>query len=418
MRASGTRTFLVLVLCSLFHPSAGARGQEVVRRVSLAQALEAFAENSFALKIARSETAELTGAARQSRAYSNPALSFARDDLGREAEQYWEESLVFVQQVEWPFRTAARGRAATHAIGAGAARLRADSIELAFEVREAYALAWYAEEAELILRQTASLIQRVAEDAETRLDAGDISAYEARRLRLERVQAEQETAEAAFAARDARRRLAALIAPGTGTEEIGPSEGLVRVPPMVTRENAVQALPGRPDLEAAAMELDAALAGVKIADTYWVPEPTLGLGYRHQLDGFAGASIGVDLPLPLFDRGKGAREEAAAQRSAAAYRLDLRRRLAQYDLVAASDRHAASRTRLEAVAADLLADGEALLSAATAAYGENEMTLLELLDAASAFQNAQLSALSLRSEAWIAYYDLLRAMGEAPEDER
>jgi len=56
--------------------------------------------------------------------------------------------------------------------------------------------------------------------------------------------------------------------------------------------------------------------------------------------------------------------------------------------------------------------------AATAAYAEQEMTLLELLDAAGAFQNAQLSALSLRSEAWIAYYDLLRAMGGTPEVEQ
>ena len=418
MRKSGTRTLLVLVFWSLFLPPPAVLGQDMVRRVSLAEALEAFVENSLALKIARSETAELAGAARQSRAYFNPGFSFGRDDLGRESEEYWEETFLLVQQVEWPARTAARGRAATHAIGAGAARFRADSIGLAFEVREAYAQAWLAEEAELIVRQTASVIQAVAEDAEIRLEEGDISAYEARRLRLERVQAEQEMAEAALQARHARRMLAALIAPGTGTGEIGPAEGLDGVPPMVTREAALSTLPGRPDLEAAAKELDAARAGVEIAETNWVPDPTFGLGYRHQLDGFAGASIAVDLPLPLFDRGTGTRLEAAAQSSAAAYRLDLRRRVAQYDLLAASDRYASSRGRLEAAAADLLADGEALLSSATAAYSENEMTLVELLDAASAFRDANLSALSLRSEAWIAYYDLHRAMGSAPEDER
>ena len=416
MRMSGTRTFVVLVLCCLFR-SPLALAQDAVRRVSLAEALQAFAENSLELKIFRSETAGLAGAARQSRAYFNPEFSFARDDLGHEAEKYWEETFHLVQQVEWPSRTGARGRAATHAIGAGAARLRADSIELAFGVREAYVRAWFAEEAEAIVRQTASVIQGVAEDAEIRLEAGDISAFEARRLRLERVQAEQAMAEAALRARDARRALAALIAPGTGMEEIGPSEGLEGVPPMLTRDAALRALPGRPDLEAAARELDAARAGMKIAGTYWVPDPTLGVGYRHHKDGFAGASIGVDVPLPLFDRGTGTREEAAAESSAASYRLELRRRLAEYDLVATSDRYASRRALLQAAAAGLVADGEALLSAATAAYAENEMTLLELLDAASAFQNAQLGALSLSSEAWIAYYDLLRAMGGAPEDE-
>ena len=178
------------------------------------------------------------------------------------------------------------------------------------------------------------------------------------------------------------------------------------------------ALDGRPDVEAAASEADAARAGADLARTYWVPAPNLGFGYRHHDDGFGGATIGLELPLPLFDRGSGTREEAAAQSSAAAYRLELRRELARYDALAASDRHASSRARLEAAAEGLRADGEALLASATAAYAEHEMTLLELLDAAGAFQTAQLSSLSLASEAWVSYYDLLRAMGSAPEDER
>ena len=416
MPTAGARTLLGLVLGSLFLLPPAVNGQDAVRRVSLAQALVEFGQNSLALKIARSETARITGAARQSRAYANPAFSFGRDDLGHEDDKFWEETFLLSQPVEWPGRTAARAQAATYAIGAGAARFRADSIELAFEVREAYVQAWFAEQAERIVRQTASVIQGVAEDAEFRLEAGDISAFETLRLRLERVQAEQDVAEAALRSRDARRKLATLIAAGTGTEEVGPSEEVVGVPPMLTREAALQTLPGRPDLEAAARELDAARAGEEVAATYAIPEPTLGLGYRHHLDGFGGASIALDLPLPLFDRGSGTRAEAAAYSSAAAYRLDLRRQLARFDLATASDRYASRRARLEAVAAGQLADGETLLSAATAAYAELEMSLLELLDAASAFQNAQLSALSLRSEAWIAYYDLLRAMGGGLED--
>ena len=389
-----------------------------MRRVSLAEALEAFAANSLALRIARSEAASRMGSARQSRAYFNPAFSFERDDLSHNEETAWEETFQLLQQVEWPGRTSARARAATHTIRAGAARLRADSIDLAFGVREAYVLAWHAEEAESIVRRTASVIQSVAEDAEVRLEAGDISAYEARRLRLARVEAEQELAGAVLRARAARRSLAVLIEPGTGTQEIGPSEGLDGMPPMVSRETALAAMGGRPDLEAAASELDAARADADVAETYWVPDPSFGVGYRHHHDGFGGASLALDFPLPLFDRGSGTREEAAAHSSAAAYRLELRREMARIDVLAASDRHASNRARLEAAAPGLRADGEALLASATAAYAEHEMTLLELLDAAGAFQAAQLSALSLATDAWVSYYDLLRATGSAPEDER
>ena len=247
---SGAQPLPVLVACALLlslSPLAAA-GQDAVRRVSLAEALESLATNSLALKIARSETAEATGAARQSRAYSNPALSVGRDDLSHQDEKVWEETFLLTQQVEWPARTAARARAARHTIGAGTARLRADSISLAFEVREAYVQAWLAEETESLVQRAASVIRSVADDAEIRLAAGDISAYEARRLRLERVQIELELQEAGLGARDARRRLAVLVVPGTGAEEVGPSEGLTGVPPLITREAAMAALPERPDV--------------------------------------------------------------------------------------------------------------------------------------------------------------------------
>ena len=42
------------------------------------------------------------------------------------------------------------------------------------------------------------------------------------------------------------------------------------------------------------------------------------------------------------------------------------------------------------------------------------MSLLELLDAAEAFRESQIMESQLKSEHWIRYYDLERAMGGAP----
>jgi hypothetical protein len=171
MRQSRAPSSPALVLCGVLLAPSAAVGQETVRRVSLAEAVEAFAGNSLELKIARSETAGLMGMVRQSRAYFNPEFSFERDDLSHNEEKAWEESFQLHQQVEWPGRTTARARAARHAIRAGAARFRADSVALAYEVREAYVRAWFAEEAESIVRRTVSVIQSVEEDAEVRLEA-------------------------------------------------------------------------------------------------------------------------------------------------------------------------------------------------------------------------------------------------------
>ena len=67
MKNPVARSSPVLVLCGILLAAPPAFGQEAMRRVSLAEALEEFAENSLALKIARSEAAGLIGAARQSR---------------------------------------------------------------------------------------------------------------------------------------------------------------------------------------------------------------------------------------------------------------------------------------------------------------------------------------------------------------
>ena len=390
--------------------------QDGVQRVTLAEALQAFAENSLELMIARSEATAVAEAARQSRAYANPEFAFGRDDLHNDGDRTWEETLHLTQSVEWPGRTAARRRAAAHVILAGTAKLRTDSVMLAFGVREAYARAWFAEEAVDVEQQTAAVIGRVSEDAEARLEAGDISAFEARRLRLARARAEQDVVEAELRARHARLALANLIAPASGTKEIGPSEGLDGMPTLVSREAALGTRARRPDILAAEEELNAARAALQVAELAWVPDPSLQLGYRRHHDGTAGVSIGVAVPLPLFDRGTGGRREAAAATSAASYRLELKRRLAEQDLLATSDRYSSLRTLLGS-AADLVDDGGALLYAATAAYSEHEMNLLELLDAADAFRNSRMRSLSRRVDTWIAYFDLLRAMGGDLENE-
>ncbi len=386
-------------------------GQDGIRRVTLAAALEAFAANSLALRIARDEAAEIAGRARQYRSYANPVISLVREDLSQSGENYWETTAGLMQRIEWPGRTTARGQAARHTISGAGARFRANSLQLVFTVREVYVGAWLAEEAERTTGQAAEMIYAVTRAAEQRFEAGDISGYETRRLRLGRIQAEKDEADAQLRTRAARRLLSSLVFPEAALHEMGPADAIVGVPPAIVPETALDALSRRPDLEAASRELDAARAEHTVAMLGWVPDPTLSLAYKEHADGFRGATVGVDLPLPIFNQAGGARDEAAARESVATSSLGLVRRQAELDLVSASDRYSVARERLQATGDGIMAEAEALLAAARVAYDEGEMTLVEFLDAAGAFRDARLSALTLRAEAWIAYYNLLRAMG-------
>ncbi len=407
----------ILVLGAVLFPYEGALAQSAVRRVTMAEAIEAFGSSSLALRTARAEADEAVGLARQYRSYANPAFSLVHESLGGSENEYWETIAGVSQRVEWPRLTASRSRVAAHMVNVAAARFRADSVRLAFEVREAYVTAWLAEKTEETRREDADVIRMVAAAADTRLEAGDISRYEARRLRLLAAEAEREVSDAAIEARAARRKLALLIAPDAGLHEAGPAVELTGLPPVIAPEAALAALGERPDLEAASRDLDAARARSQVAMAAWVPGPTLSLGYKDQRGGLSGAALSVDVPMPVFDRGAGDRYGASARARAAAHGLELARRLAEIDLMTAADRYASNRANLAAMGDDLLAHADFVLSAARVAYAEGQMNQTDLVDAANAYQDARISAFSLRAAAWIAYYDLLRAMAQAPGEE-
>jgi len=391
---------------------------QVTERISMDEAIGLFAENSLALRIARADAEEIQGIARQSKSYFNPALTVVHETLGRGEDDYWETTVGLEQTIEWPGRTTARGRAARYTAGAAGAEFRADSLRLAFDVRAAYAATWAAEAGEAVLKGTAEVIAGVAEDAERRLEEGDISGYDARRLRLERIRIEGDVLSAALASGAARRHLATLVLGDSEITEIGPADPLLGIPPEVPPDAALSSVAGRPDIEAATGALEAARASVSAAANGWITDPTFLLGYKDQADGFSGAALTVALPLPLFDRRGGAADGARARQSAASASLDLRTREARTDVLSASDRYEVTRQRLGRIGDDLVDEAQALLTAAGAAYDEGEMSLLELLDAARAFRDTRLTAVSLTADTWIAYYDLLRAMGRAPEEDR
>lgn len=408
-----TLTVVFLVLGASCAPLAA----QEVRRVSLEEAVALFHEHGLPLRIARAERAAAVGEARQARAYPNPRATSTREELDRADAAYWEQVIGLEQRIEWPGRTAARFRAADRRVDAARARFRADSVRLTFAVRRAYAEAWGEEQTLAALERAAGPIRQAAGAAERRYGEGDISGYRLRRLQLERARLEQALAEARLDAAAARRRLATLVLLDEAGGQLGPADPLTGRPPPIELEAALVMGGERFDLEAAAREAEATRAEGRAASLDWIPDPTLSAGYKDQSDGFSGLALGVALPLPLFDRGGGAAAAAEARHDAALARLELRRREARDDVLAAHERYAAARERLEAWGEGLADRSAAVLESARVAYEEGEMSLIELLDAAEAYRAARVLAVELRAGIWIAYFDLLRAMG-ATEVER
>lgn len=396
-------------------PARGPHGDTLPAVVGPEEALALFREHSLELRAARAEYRAAAGRATQEAAYPNPAVSLLREDLSRGAEEYSENTFSLQQTLEWPGRTVARSRVSDRATAAARSRFRSDSLRLELGVRRSYLAAAESDRRVEVLARVAAVFREAVDDGEARRAEGDISGYELRRLKLERARLEQRLAAARIERNATRRELAARILPGSDTVAVatrGLPEGR---PPEVEREAALAEGLQRPGVAAGRQALQAADAEASAARLRRIPDLVLTGGYKSQADDFDGAVLGVSLRIPVLDRKGGAVQAAEARRTAAAARLDLRRRQARNDVLRALDRYRSARRRSRIVGEELLAPAGELLAIARTAYAAGEMELVELLDGADAYLTSRLTALRIRGELWLAWHELERAMGRAPE---
>jgi cobalt-zinc-cadmium efflux system outer membrane protein len=382
-----------------------------LRTVGLREALRLFRENNLSLRRARSEARALQGHARQAKAYPNPSLQATHEPLWRDGESQSETYLNLSQELEWSGRSA-RIAAAKKTATAARARTAADSARLALQVTEAYVEAATAETRRRRLEQVTRVFRQADSSMAEQRREGDASGYAARRIRLERARYEQRLAAARLEARSTRRQLALLILPEEAP--LVAAEPLPeRRPSSISRGDALRmALRDRPELRRRQLEVEAQTAALRSARREAWPDPSVTAGYKRQSDGFEGAFLGVGIPLPFFDRNRGAAEAESARLQAAQTQQDLARRQIRGEVRRAYAAYRSARRQTQLLGDDLLRGTGDLLRIAQTSYGEGEMSLVELLDAADAYRDARLRSVDLRADIWTRYFRLLRAMGQ------
>lgn len=392
--------------------SAGARlpAMDSLRTVGLGEALRLFSENNLSLRRARSEVRALRGEARQEARYPNPRLQATHEPLRGNGTRQSETYLNLSQRIEWSGRSA-RIQAAEETAAAARARVKADSARLALQVAEVYVQAAAVETRLRRLQQVTRVFRRADSSMAERRGEGDVSGYAVRRIEIERARYEQRLAAARLEARNARRQLALFILPDQAPAVA--ADSLPRaLPPRISKPNALDiAFRRRPELRRWRSEIDAQRAAVQAARREAWPDPSVTAGYKRQSNGFEGAFLGVALPLPLFDRNQGNAEAASARLSAAQTQQALVRREIRTEVRRAHSAYVAARRQSRLVGDELLAGAGDLLDIAQTSYGEGEMSLVELLDAADAYRDARLTTIDLRADLWRRYFGLLRAMG-------
>lgn len=383
---------------------------DTLRTVDLDGALRLFRANNLSLRRARAEVQALRGEAQQSAAYPNPRLQATHEPLWRNGTRVSETYLNVTQPIAWSGR-AARIEARRQQVDAVRARAQSDSLRLAADVATAYVDAAAATLRRRRLEQVTRVFRRADSSFAAREAEGKASGYARRRVRLERARYEQRLAAARLEVRSARERLALLILPDA-VSVVG-TRGLPdAMPPRISRREAQRtARRQRPELERWRAEVEAQESAVTAARREAWPDPSVTAGYKQQSDGFEGAFLGLSLPLPLFDRNRGAAQAEAARLDVAETQRALVQREIRADVRRAHTAYRSARRQMELVGDGLMARSDDLLRIAQTSYREGEMSLVELLDAADAYRDARLTRVDLRADLWSRYVRLQAAMG-------
>lgn len=290
-------------------------------------------------------------------------------------------------------------------------RLAQAGLDLIRDVRTAYADTLLAQDRVAATARGVTLRTKLAQLAETRLDAGDISPQEAATARIDGLQATQDAVRVGFEVPVAEERLRFLMGIGDWRVPLK-LDAPAPVPIAGLQVDALvdEAVATRPDALAATQTVVAARERLRIARLGWIR--VLGIA-----DATSGRDTGHELgpalrwTLPIFNRNQGAiiRADGELERAARAQRtvenqiiLDVRRSFLQYDQARGEFSWLESKVRPEV---------EAAIRRSQSAYLEGATAYVVVLETTRQVVDTLLREAQLRADLRRTTAELQRSVG-------
>lgn len=397
--------------------------------LDLPQVLQAARQNPDAQAARRAADAARADVLSANRAPA-PTLSAGASSIdlqrGTGTGSYWNDRrLDKALGLDWTWERGNKRGLRTEAAERAAQAAQADSQDMGVQQQIGALGAYYellaAQERLTAMQTLADSAQALSRSAELRLKAGDISAQDAARTRIESERAQADLQSARLALQQASQVLAGWIGqsvPAAGWQARGPWP----LAPSASAPDFETLLEQRPDVLAARARLATAQALVEGAQALNRADPTLGATLDHYPDGTrTNRLLALRISVPLYggSRFDGEVARALAQAQQAQDLLDKTLVQGRAELQLLWQGWQAHRTRLETYETQILPQAQRVAEQAEFAYAKGGLTLTDLLDARRTLKATQLEALAVRSEhakalgAW-----QLRSARSTPPDNR
>lgn len=401
------RSFLVSVLLLAGY----ARAEETVTAETAVQlALERNPELASLEAEVQAAEARYRGASRLLQA--NPEVGGAVGAASAQPSGQLEAEAEVSQQLEVFGQRSARMDVARASHAGAEARLRARRVELAVEVRQAFARALAADQLKGVAQENLDLARQTSKAAEKRLEVGDGSRIELNTARVEVGRAVRDLKLAGQSRAAAVGELKILLALEP-TEELRLEGGLKGRDSHAVPEVDVliqRAMRERAGLVAARKAVEEANAEQDFAGRDWLPHPRVGARYERN----EGANVVLGtlaFDLPVFNQNQAGRGVAHAGVTQAERALEATERRIRQEVLLAASRLKAAQEAAQAFEGDVVLAMQENLSLVTVAYQAGKIDVFELLLIRRATLEAKRGYIEALEDVRAAEAELARAIG-------
>jgi cobalt-zinc-cadmium efflux system outer membrane protein len=285
---------------------------------------------------------------------------------------------------------------------------------LAQGVTKAYIAALLAGENARVLGDSARMFQHEAEIAQARLKAGDISDSDERQIENSAEVFGLQAKSAEAAALQARISVDVLLGVGVPKGEWTPADTLEQLAEATPPLPAGETNGARADVLAAESDLLQSQADLKLQKAMRIPDPTFSFLEEHNPYGGLfpddTVGVGVSFPLPLWNWNRGEIKSAQATVDKNALAFAKAKAQAAADIATARSAWREASERLQRYQREILPNSRKVRDAVAFAYEKGGQSLVDLLEAERADNDARLATAQAMADASSAAADLKAAL--------
>lgn len=317
---------------------------------------------------------------------------------------------VVAQPIENPWMRQARRAAAEAGVDVArqqrdvlrndvVARTRSLVVELGLRQLEVQAFA-----------EAVTLLEQVRDRVRRRVDVGEAARYDLIKSDAELVVARQRLQQSRLQVDQVRLALNRLAAGGLPASWSPAPGAVLEASELMNMQIRERGLDGNPELALLQQVTRQATAGLDQARASVWPSVDV-VGNRSREPDVRQASVGLSLTVPIWDRRKGPIAQAQVELSRSQSALEGRRAELVQELKMARTGHEMAQARVRALSQGALAEAEAAVRVAEAAWRFGERGILDVLDAQRILRTLRADLIQARLEAQVALIEIERLEG-------